>query len=153
MAEAAARTLEAFKMPFDSMEPAIATGAEIIAENGYYGSHPPSRWEVVLFSLPGNSGRFVKRIVALPGETVQLTREGVKVNGKLLSPPAHLHDCFSSIEHHANSKHGSTEFKVPDGSVFVLGDNTAIHVADSREHGAIPIGSLEAKVVASINLM
>ena len=135
------------------MEPAIATGAEVIAEHGYYASHHPCRWEVVLFSLPDGSGPFVKRILGLPGETVRLTSEGVKVNGHLLALPSHLKDCFSSVKHHANNKHGSTEFKVPDGSVFVLGDNTSIHVADSREHGAIPMGNLEARVVASVNLM
>jgi signal peptidase I len=140
-------------MPFDSMEPAIATGAEVVAEPGYYASHHPRRWEVVLFSLPDGSGPFVKRIVGLPGETIQLTAHGVRVNGQMLAPPAHLKDCFSSVKHHANNKHGSAEFQIPAGSVFLVGDNTAIHVADSREHGAVPVGNLQARVVASINLM
>jgi len=153
MAEAADRTLEAFTMPFDSMEPSVATGADVIADEGYYNSHSPQRWEVVVFTLPNNQGRFIKRIIALPGESVRLTAKGIEVNGQPLTPPAHIKERFSSIEHHEGCKHGSTAFTVPDKSVFVLGDNTAIHVADSREHGAIPISNLAARVVASINLL
>ena len=153
MAEAAARTLEAFTMPFDSMEPAIASGAEVIAEEGYYSSHAPGRWQVAVFTLQGHQGRFIKRIIALPGEKVRLTAKGIEVNGHPLTPPAHIKEQFSSIEHHQHCKHGSSEFTVPDRSVFVLGDNTAIQVADSREHGAIPISNLAARVVASVNIL
>ena len=82
-----------------------------------------------------------------------MTAKGIEVNGQPLTPPSHIKEHFSSIEHHENCKHGSTEFTVPDKSVFVLGDNTAIHVADSREHGAISISNLAGRVVASINLL
>jgi signal peptidase I len=152
MAEAAARTLEAFTMPFDSMEPSIATGAEVIVDEGYYKSRSPQRWEVVVFTLPGQQGSFIKRIIALPGESVRLTAKGIEVNGHALSPPDHIKEHFSSIKHHEHCRHGSTAFTVPEKCVFVLGDNTAIQVADSREYGAIPINNLAARVVASINL-
>ena len=73
--------LKAFHMPFDSMEPTIATGAKVIGDVGYYGSNRPQRWEVVVFSLPGNDGEFIKRIVGLPGEKITLGPAGLLVDG------------------------------------------------------------------------
>ena len=152
MSEATAQRLKSFGMAFDSMEPAISTGSEVIADVSYYASHPPERWDVVVFSLPGNPGRFIKRIVGLPGETIHLTSKGLKVNGTVLSAPAKLKDCFSSFKQHHDYKHGFGEFKIPDDSVFLLGDNPSVHVADSREHGPIPIRNLEARVFASVHI-
>ena len=89
--------LKAFHMPFDSMEPTIATGAKVIGDVGYYGSNRPQRWEVVVFSLPGNDGEFIKRIVGLPGEKITLGPAGLLVDGSPVDPPVALKKCFSKF--------------------------------------------------------
>ena len=144
--------LKAFHMPFDSMEPTIATGAKVIGDVGYYGSNRPQRWEVVVFSLPGNDGEFIKRIVGLPGEKITLGPAGLLVDGSPVDPPVALKKCFSKFRQRKEYKHGAEEIRVPDDCVFVLGDNQEIHVADSRQHGAVPIRNLGAKVFAAVQL-
>lgn len=153
MSEATALRLQSCTMQFDAMEPTISTGSEVISDAAYYSSHTPKRWEVVVFSLPGSGGRFIKRIVGLPGETIHLTSEGLKVNGAVVTAPSkELNDCFSSFRHHPDHKCGFGEFKIAADSVFLLGDNPSIYVADSREFGPVPIRNLEARVFASVHI-
>jgi signal peptidase I len=90
---------------------------------------------------------YVKRIVGLPGETIQFTADGIKIDGAIIAPPSHLKTQFSSFRKRAKQKYGIDPYQIPDDSVFVLGDNTAIEVVDSRECGPIPLGNLEAKVL------
>ena len=153
MSEAPAQRRQSCTMQFDSMEPTILTGSEVISDVAHYSSHAPKRWDVVVFSLPGGGGQFIKRIVGLPGETIHLTSEGLKVNGTVISAPSkELNDCFSSFRHHPDHKYGFGEFKIPADSVFLLGDNPSVYVADSREFGPIPIRNLEARVFASVHI-
>jgi len=148
----ATKHLKSFKIPFDCMEPAIPTGSNVIGHVSYYSSHKPERWDVVVFSIPGKDGQFIKRIVGLPGETIKLASDGLRINGSVVPPPAEFKDSFGTFKHDVNYKHASGEFTIPDDSVFVMGDNQAIYVADSREHGAVPIRNLEAKVIAAVRL-
>ena len=80
----------------------------------------------------------VKRIVALPGETLQLCNGELFINGRLTKQPAHFfHD------------DNIPEVMVPAGHYFVLGDNRA-NSEDSRELGFVPAGSIQARVVCNM---
>jgi signal peptidase I len=158
MPETTAKPLKLYNVPFDSMEPAIATGSDVIGDLSYYSKHAPKRWDVVVFSAPeanktgSNSGRFVKRIVGLPGETIHLTHKGLQINGAMIPIPLTLKGRFSSFEKHQEYKFGINPYHIPADSVFVLGDNPEVYVADSREFGPIPIRNLEARVLASVRI-
>jgi signal peptidase I len=141
-----AKHLKSFKIPFDCMEPAIPTGSSVIGHVNYYSSHTPERWEVAVFSIPGKDGQFIKRIVGLPGETIKLASDGLRINGSVVPPPAELKGSFAKF------KPDSGEFTIPGDSVFLMGDNQAIEIADSRQHGAVPISNLEAKVFAAVRV-
>jgi signal peptidase I len=76
--------------------------------------HPPERGDVIVFRFPKDTSRdFVKRVIAVPGETVEIKGGVVHVNGQKLNEP-YLRD-------NANYNHGPEV--VPPDNYFVLGDN------------------------------
>ena len=152
MTETAAHQLKPYNVPFDSMEPAIAAGSDVLGDVSYYSSHKPERWDVVAFSLPNSAGRFVKRIIGLPGETIHFTHKGLWINGVLTPVPPSLRGRFSTFSKHEDHKFGHEPCKVPADSVFVIGDRTDIYVTDSREFGPVPVANLEARIVAAIHI-
>lgn len=141
-----------YHVAFDSMEPAIAAGADVLGDPSHYANHKPARWDVVAFSLGNNSNRFVKRILGLPGETIQLTHKGLTIDGSLVPVPPALRGRFASFSQHQDHKYGANPFKVPTDSVFLVGDNSHVYVTDSRELGSVPIKNLEARILVSIQV-
>ena len=94
--------------------------------------HPPVRGEVVVFRSPRDPDRdFVKRVIGLPGETVEIVNGTVYVDGKQL------------IEPYLDRKDNTTmsPIEVEPGSVFVLGDNRGSS-NDSRSWGPVPAENL-----------
>lgn len=89
--------------------------------------HPPQRGEVVVFRFPLDPSRdFVKRVIAVPGDTVEIRGGVVYVNGRRLEEPYTAEASVSSMGAHVL---GVDEY-------FVLGDNRA-HSNDSRSWGAV----------------
>jgi signal peptidase I len=151
MPQAAANPIRSYCMQYDSMEPTITANSDVIGDSSHYTKNRPQRWDVVVFSLPGSDkGRYVKRIIGLPGETIQFTPQGVTINGAPVSVPALLKDRFSAFKSFPEHKHGSQPYKIPADSVFLIGDNPRIFVADSRVFGHIPVRNIEARLVASV---
>lgn len=147
-----AHNLSSYHVAFDSMEPAIAAGSDVIGDTSYYAKHKPARWDIVAFSLGDPKSHFVKRVLGLPGETIQFTQKGLTINGALVPVPRELRGRFSSFAHHQDHKFGVQPFKVPADSVFLIGDNQSVYVTDSRELGPVPIQNLQARILASVHL-
>ena len=105
------------------------------------------------FVLEGGDGRFVKRIIGLPGETIHLTAKGVKINGSFIAGA--LRDqglLLIVLAPDDDYEYGTDPYEVPADSVFVIGDNAKVQPSDSREFGAVPIRNLEARILAAIHL-
>ncbi|MCY4528804.1 MAG: signal peptidase I, partial [Chloroflexi bacterium] len=101
-------------------------------EDGQYIFHPPVRGEVVVFRSPRDPDRdFVKRVIGLPGETVEIVQGTVYVNGLEL------------VEPYLDRKDNTTmaPVDVDQGTVFVLGDNRGSS-NDSRSWGPVPAENL-----------
>lgn len=77
---------------------------------------------------------YIKRVIALPGEHVQIMDGKVYINGEELDESAYLKDTVVT-----NSNNGVfTDFIVPEGCVFAMGDNRE-HSIDCRKFGCIPL--------------
>jgi signal peptidase I len=74
--------MEPFEIPSGSSEPTIASGDYEAVSRYAYRVHQPERGDVVVFVNPHNGEDYIKRIVGLPGDTVQLSHGIVSINGQ-----------------------------------------------------------------------
>ncbi len=87
--------LAAFKIPTSSMEPTLIgdprCGDRIIVNKTAFLFKKPKRWDVIVFKYPLNQKRnFIKRLIGLPGETVQIKNGDIYIDGLLARKPAHI---------------------------------------------------------------
>ena len=123
------------KIPSESMEKTIMTGDRIFGFRLAYGLNldffgheiskkikDPERFDIVIFKYPDDeSVDYLKRIIGLPGETVEIIRGKVYINGELLDEPY--------LSEEPTGDFGP--YQVPEDSYFMLGDNRAVS-KDSR---------------------
>jgi signal peptidase I len=102
-----------------SMEPTLRTGTMLVLDKLTFRVRPPRRGDIVSFRSPVQDIDMIKRVVALPGETVELREKAVFINGKRLEEPYAIHT--RSGERLEGDNIGP--LIVPDNGLFVLGDN------------------------------
>jgi signal peptidase I len=151
-----------YRIPSSSMEPTLhcavpADGCEsrfsdrVLANRFIYRFTDPARGDIVVFETPpaaqqrcGAGGTFVKRLIGLPGERVELRPERglnyVFIDGKKLDEPY--------IGDERRDQRGPESFTVPSGHYFMMGDNRG-KSCDSREWGSVPRENLIGKVFAT----
>ncbi len=117
-----------------SMEPNFYNGDYLIIDEISYRLRDPQRGEVVVFKYPQNpSQRYIKRIIGLPGETVEIVSGKVMVYGSnysgLLDESEYLPDLLYTP--------GDKKLALGESEYFVLGDNRD-HSYDSRRWGVLP---------------
>lgn len=139
---------QAFYIPSASMEPTLEEGDRVLVNKLSYDLHDVRRGDVVVFELPpdkiGSDGikDLIKRVVGLPGDTIE-TRDGaVYINDRLLEEPYLADGTLTGDPNNGNNPTIERQV-VPDGTVFVMGDNRA-NSHDSRyaDRGPIPIDSI-----------
>jgi signal peptidase I len=151
------RSVEAFKVPSGSMCPTLVPGDHVFADKTVYRSHAPERGDVVIYRGEENTD-FVKRVVAIAGDEVELKADQLILNGKAVRNTAssgEICEGASAFEEELGNRHSiaidpslhGDDFKgrVPEGTVFVLGDNRS-NSHDSRHHGPIRTDSVIGKV-------
>ena len=103
-------------IPSESMENTIMTGDRIFGNRLAYLFDDPERFDIVIFKYPDDeSQRFIKRVIGLPGETVEIREGKVYINGS----DTPLDDSFTPetpVGHFG-------PYTVPEGCYFMLGDN------------------------------
>jgi signal peptidase I len=146
---------QAFEVPSRSMEKTVLTGDRLLVNKFVYAplagplakllpSRPPRRGDVIVFRLPADPRRdFLKRVVALPGETVEIHDRRVFVDGRALSESYAFHaddrvwpDDPAIPEEHRRRDQLAPQ-TIPLGAYFVLGDNRD-DSSDSRSWGPVP---------------
>jgi signal peptidase I len=115
-----------FRIEGDSMEPNLHNGEYVLIDKISYLLHPPERGDVVVFTPPNNERDYIKRVIGLPGDTVEVKGGQVYVNGDVLDEP-----------YLKNLIHTDTPARVVEaGRYFVMGDNRN-NSSDSRAFGTI----------------
>ncbi|MEX0766731.1 MAG: signal peptidase I [bacterium] len=126
--------VQAFYIPSGSMEPTLMVGDRILVSKLSYRFGTVERGDVIVFHYPLNPGKdFVKRVVGLGGETVELRDGVVLINNtpiKELYPTA-----LAGGDRSCTTSYGPQ--KVPVSQIFVLGDNRC-NSEDSRFFGFVP---------------
>lgn len=139
---------QAFYIPSASMEPTLEKGDRVLVNKLSYDLHDVNRGDVIVFELPadqvGPDGikDLIKRVIGLPGDTIE-TRDGVVyVNDRRLDEP-YLADGTITGDPSDGSNPVIARQEVPEGRVFVMGDNRD-NSHDSRysDRGPIPIDSI-----------
>ncbi|MBI2611398.1 signal peptidase I [Candidatus Gottesmanbacteria bacterium] len=124
----------------DSMLPNFHSGEYILTDKISYKFNTPNRGDVIVFESPENPDiDYIKRVIALPGETVRIEAGVVYVNGQKLAE-AYEPDKTTILGNGFMSE--GLDITVAEGHYFVLGDNR-FHSSDSREFGPVD----EAKIV------
>ncbi len=131
--------LKPYRIPTGSMAPTLAPGDHILSNQLFFSDHNPAAGDVVIFKSPQDvKTDFIKRIVGIPGDTVEMRNGLVTVNGR---PPAGPRSGGSAADTGAFGP-----VRVPSDSYFVMGDNRA-HSKDSRQFGPVPRHLIRGKPV------
>jgi signal peptidase I len=103
-----------------SMEPTLDVGTHFLVNRWLYRLHDPAHGDIVVFTSPvDHETGFIKRVIAVGGDQVELRDKKVYLNGTLLEEPYTIYK--RANENLAGDNLGP--LTVPDGDVFVLGDN------------------------------
>jgi signal peptidase I len=123
-----------------SMAPHIAPGEYVLINTFAYRMRTPQRGEIVAFRHDGDArATFIKRVIGLPGDRIRVDRGDVFVNGVALSEPYVRFPDQRSFD----------EITIPQGSVYVLGDNRA-DSEDSRFFGPVSEDRLIGRAIAGV---
>src|ERR1043165_4728036 len=146
---------QAFKIPTGSMEDNLKVGDHIIVNKFIYGPVPTPwlsvfplrdirRGDIIVFRYPMQPETdYVKRVIGLPGETVEIRNKIVSINGKALNEPYVVHDDAMvypprpALPEPYRSRDQFGPYSVPDGQYFAMGDNRD-RSSDSRYWGTVP---------------
>jgi len=143
--------VQAFKIPSGSMEPSLLIGDHILVNKFIYGVKlpfirstliplsQPKRNDVIVFIYPVDKSKdFIKRVIGLPGDKIEINSREIRINGQLYE------DSFGFYSKKSNP-HDTRSFgpvTVPKDHYFVMGDNRD-HSYDSRFWGFVPSKSIK----------
>jgi signal peptidase I len=148
-----------YRIPSESMVPTLRPGDRVLVDRVSYHLRDPERGDVIVFHYPEDPEVvFIKRVVGVPGDVLEVRSGRLYVNGKKAAEPyvrrtggrvdptvaqaavagSTMHDPWSLAE----------PFRVPAASYFVMGDNRT-DSDDSRDWGTVPRGAIVGEGLAT----
>jgi len=150
---------QAFKIPSGSMEPNLLIGDHLLVNKMVFGPTGSSlermvmpvrsvvRGDVLVFKYPEEPSRdFIKRVVGLPGDTLELKGTQVYINGQPLSEPYALYQRLPDMLLPGDVRRAYGPVTIPDGHYFMMGDNRD-DSQDSRYWGFLPAGHIKGRAL------
>jgi signal peptidase I len=149
--------VQAFKIPSGSMEPTLLVGDHLLVNKFLYGTkipftdirvfpiREPEREDVIVFIYPVDPSKdFIKRVIGLPGDKVEIIDKKVNVNGKVIED-RHAHFAEDMIlPKGSEPRDNFGPVTVPPDSYFVMGDNRD-RSYDSRFWGFVKKSEIKGK--------
>jgi len=153
--------VQAFRIPASSMIPNLLIGDYLFADKALYKKRSPQHGEIVIFIYPKDRQKyFIKRVIGLPGDRIEIRGPEVILNGLPLPLGPQTQAEFQGnkgtikgavtsetlgeitypillVESKRSDQHGGP-FTVPEGHCFVMGDNR-LGSHDSRQFGPVPL--------------
>jgi signal peptidase I len=137
--------VQAFKIPSGSMLPTLQIGDHLLVNKFLYWFTDPQRGDVIVFKFPQDEGRdFIKRVIALPGDKVEVRGKRVYVNDKPVQESYAVHLDPSMQENPHSPRDNFAPVQAPPGQLFMMGDNRDYSM-DSRFWGFLDIKKIKGK--------
>ena len=149
--------VQAFKIPSGSMEPTLQIGDHILVNKFIYGVKipylrktiipvsEPDRGDIIVFRYPEDPDKdFIKRVIAVPGDTVEIRNKIIYVDGAAVKNDVGVHTDSRVLSGAINHRDNLKPLTVPAGSYFVMGDNRD-NSYDSRFWGFVEERSIKGK--------
>ncbi len=155
--------VQAFKIPSGSMKETLQIGDHILVTKYSYGVHVPNeiiglnmrlfsdivffeetpeRYDVLVFKFPRDESKdYIKRVIGLPGEVLEIRMQQVYINGKKIEDPFANHTESAGFE---EPRDNFGPVRIPEGHVFMMGDNRE-NSQDSRFWGFLDIKKIRGK--------
>jgi signal peptidase I len=151
--------IQAFKIPSGSMIPTLLIGDHILVNKFLYGTQiplsdkrilivrKPERGDIIVFKFPEDRNRdFIKRIIAVEGDTIEARNKTIYVNGKPSTEPYIQHTDTSVRPGGIEPRDNFGPLIVPKGKYFMMGDNRD-QSYDSRYWGYVDINDIRGKAL------
>ena len=149
--------VQAFKIPSGSMKDTLLIGDHILVNKFIYGIKipftektlipisRPDRGDIVVFRYPEDPSKdFIKRVVGVTGDVIEVKHKKVFVNHKLVEGPYIKHIDPREYPRHFSHRDNFGPVTVPEDSIFVMGDNRD-NSHDSRFWGFVSLPALKGK--------
>ncbi len=161
--------VQAYKIPSGSMLNTLQIGDHLLVNKMSYGikipneipfirkkifpnyrflAKIPQRGDVIVFQYPEDPSRdFIKRVIGLPGETIEIKHQKVYINGSPLKEDAYVRHIDAPLAPpYSYPRDDFGPFTIPEGHVFMMGDNRE-NSQDSRYWGPLDINLIRGKAM------
>jgi signal peptidase I len=151
--------IQAFKIPSSSMENTLLIGDHIFVNKFIYGYHvpltkgrilrfsSPMRGDIIVFEFPEDKSKdFIKRVIGIPGDTVEIRLKQLYVNGQPMSEKYIRFADGATIDGFVRTRDNLPPLRVPPGKLFVMGDNRD-RSYDSRFWGFVDMDAVIGKAL------
>lgn len=151
--------IQAFKIPSGSMENTLLVGDHLLVNKFIYGIKipftnkniidisEPERGHIVVFRYPEDKSKdFIKRVIGVGGDKVEVIKKKVYINGKPVNEPYAVFKSLETSFFGFQKGRNFGPYHVPEGHVFVMGDNRD-NSHDSRFWGTVDISEIKGKAL------
>lgn len=122
-----------------SMNPTVNHGDRLMVNKLFFMKKNITRGDIIDFYVPSAKKYYLKRVIGVEGDTVEIIKDRVYLNGEMLEE--------NYVSTNVTTPHNeNTKWVVPKGHVFVLGDNRS-NSRDGRDLGTIPRSDIVGKIV------